>query len=87
MIEESQIPKFLYSLTSFTNRILFFALVFLLSIPNCSHEFEYGYYKDDGACFSPDGNYIAFAHTQVYYQPSGDVDTLVCGIYIMKLDG
>ncbi len=61
-------------------------LLLFLSIVNCRNNFEYGYYKDDGACFSPDGDYIAFAHTQVIYQESGAVDTLVSGIYIIKLD-
>jgi Tol biopolymer transport system component len=54
---------------------------------NCKKKFEYGFYKDDGACFSPDGGYIAFAHTQVYNQSSDRADSLVSGIYIMKLDG
>ena len=62
-------------------------LLFYCVTANCGHKFERGYYHDDGACFSPDGNYIAFAHAQVYYQESGAVDTLVSGIYIMKLDG
>lgn len=68
-------------------RLFTIILLFIFSGADCSHEFEWGYYKDDGACFSPDGNYIAFAHTQVYYQESGAVDTLVSGVYIMKLDG
>lgn len=63
--------------------IIMFALNFLC----CSKVFEPGFYKDDGACFSPDGNSIAFAHTQVFYQESGAADTLGSGIYIMKLDG
>lgn len=69
------------------SKFIFKLMLFYFATANCSHKFERGYYHDDGACFSPDGNYIAFAHAQVYYQPSGAVDTLVSGIYIMKLDG
>jgi Tol biopolymer transport system component len=68
-------------------KMFFIILTLLLSTANCGHEFEHGYYHDDGACFSPDGDYIAFSHAQVYYQESGAVDTLVSGIYIMKFDG
>lgn len=62
-------------------------LLLCVTVANCGQKFEHGRYHDDGACFSQDGNYIAFAHAQVYYQESGAVDTLVSGIYIMKLDG
>lgn len=70
-----------------SSKMSFIILTLLIGTANCGQEFERGYYHDDGACFSPDGDYIAFAHAQVYYQPSGAVDTLVSGIYIMKLDG
>ncbi len=62
-------------------------LLFCITIANCSQKFKRGYYHDDGACFSLYCNYIAFHHAQVYYQESGAVDTLVSGVYIMKLDG